>query len=152
MIGVYIELLLEALVFPTKTISPNLALLDQRIAPLVHQINIMGLATYYSCEGHGAGRNLIQSSFPMVVISPNSDGGDAVALFRFMMMLGMHNDDPKGGGQDDVKWGIFPRTDACTLMPINQYHSLEVYHRGIDTLVSNLQSISKWYDRRKDVL
>ncbi len=134
--------------FPQVTRSPDLNLLDKKIAPLVAVINELGLSTYYSCEGHGNERGLIQYPYPMVVIDVGSSEEDMQALIRFIGMLGIHNTNCRSHG--DVWWTLTPSGNCSkqlTLKPdLLDRYPLGVMHKGIKALTKVLKQMNKWYE------
>ncbi|MEK9200783.1 MAG: hypothetical protein AAB909_02280 [Patescibacteria group bacterium] len=132
--------------FPTSTLKPNLAELDPKIVPLVSTINEFGLPTYYSCEGHSSG-NLIQSSVPLVVITPEASQEQTNLFMRFLGMVGMHNSYCRSS--EDVPWMIFPNGNpslSFVLKPLQNYQKIGVLHGGIIKLVDNLSKMKDWYN------
>ena len=131
--------------FPTSTVSPDYAQLDKRIVPLVKSINALGLPTYYSCEGHEHARNLIQSSHPFVVITPEKDAESAHRWLRFMGMLGVYN---TNCGRDDIRWKIVSMgnmSPAFHLEPDDTRCPLRMMQQSAVLLARILKRMDKWY-------
>ena len=130
--------------FPTVTLTPRLAELDKKIAPLVETIHSLQLRTFYSCEGHGFSSKTPQSAAPMIVICPEESTKGSVCFLRFVGMLATHN----GNSREThaVKWNLQPKDGFVFLRPAHpETYELAHMHEAIDILTTNLCSITKWY-------
>lgn len=136
--------------FPHSTLSPDLSQIDEKIVPLVKLINGLSIPTFYSCEGH-SGRDITQSTFPLVILSPSYTGTEALAFLRFVGMVGVHNNQvtmkDSQARLNYVCWDFTPRGDETILMKPQDHMNfdLTVMHCGLKTLVENLEATKKWY-------
>ena len=132
--------------FPVSTLTPDYSQLDSGIRVLVRTINGFGLPTYYSCEGHGADRDFIQSPYPFVVVTPRPDQEGAWCWLRFMGMLGIYNS--WRTGRDEIRWVVIPTGNpsiAFSLRPAELSRPLADMQRGVRLLACGLKKMDKWY-------
>lgn len=128
------------------TFNPDYSKLDQLIAPLVQVLNQIGLPTYYSCAGIGAGRSLTQYPYPIVVIAPDGTAEQALAFLRFMGILGLFNSNCVS--DSDVEWVLEPLGNpglGIALRPADTGRKLSDLQRGTSVLVYNLKLMNEWY-------
>lgn len=102
------------------TTSPCYESLEKRIVPLVKAINSLGIATYWSCEGHEA-PSITSSFFPRVIVcfsSSTSCEQDFSSLFRAITLFNKKF--------PDEGWIVLPADmgsiGAFSLMPNTQIH------------------------------
>ncbi len=135
--------------FPVSTLEPDYSQLEPGISLLVRRINEIGLPTYYSCEGHGANRDLIQSPYPFVIITPKPNQEDAMRWLRFTGMLGIYNSRHKG--RSEIRWVINPVGNpsiALSLRPIDISYPLADMQNGVALLANSLDTMQKWYEAK----
>ncbi len=130
--------------FPTVTLTPDLSKLDRKIAPLVDAINKLGMPTYYSCQGHGSDRTIVQSAYPMVALCPDPTREGGFTLLRVLGMVGEHNDSPVA-----CRWIVFPQAHRIfVILPAERLTPLERLHDGIAELVLSLNNLRGHYNPR----
>lgn len=124
------------------TVNPNYEQMDKRIVPLVKAINSLGIATYWSCEGHEA-PSIISSFFPRVIVcflNDNSHRQDFSSLFRALAIYNRRF--------PDESWIVLPADigsmGAFSLRPNTQnYVSLRRRQAQARELVRIIQKIKK---------
>lgn len=138
---------MEGYMFPHSTTDPDLLQIEKKIAPLVSFINGLGLPTYYSCEGHGGNRGIIQFSYPMVVITPDVNSDQIKSFFRLLGILGIYNSNLDTNY--NVRWVLVSNGNnsiEIVLRPDDpNNYSLRELHKNLRHFVFLLKKINKWY-------